>query len=131
MRASDSPVEVSRLIEKTHKWHLAHCLRHDTVGACQVVYISLQGCISHQDENFPQRQLSASLVLFNRSVLYDSFATPWTVAHQAPLSTGFPRQEYWSGFPFPSPGGLPDPGIKPSSCALAGGFLATEPAGKP
>ena len=40
-------------------------------------------------------------------------ATPWTVAHQAPLSMGFPRQEYWSGFPFPSPGDLPYPGIKP------------------
>ena len=39
-------------------------------------------------------------------------ATPWTVACQAPLSMGFPRQEYWSGLPFPSPGDLPDPGIK-------------------
>ena len=44
--------------------------------------------------------------------------TPWTVAHQAPLSMGFPRQEHWSGFPFPSPGDLPDPGIKPESPAL-------------
>ena len=40
------------------------------------------------------------------------FATPWTIAHQAPLSMGFPRQEYWSGFPFPSPGDLPNPGIE-------------------
>ena len=40
------------------------------------------------------------------------FATPWTVAHQAPLSMGFSRQEYWSGLPFPSPGNLPNPGIK-------------------
>ena len=39
------------------------------------------------------------------------FSTPWTVAHQAPLSMGFSRQEYWSGLPFPSPGNLPDPGI--------------------
>ena len=39
------------------------------------------------------------------------FATPWSVAHQAPLSMGFSRQEYWSGLPFPSPGDLPDPGI--------------------
>ena len=49
------------------------------------------------------------------------FATPRN-AHQAPLSMGFPRQEYWSGFPFPSPGDLPDPGIKPTyleSAALA------------
>ena len=41
------------------------------------------------------------------------FATPWTVARQAPLSMGFSRQEYWSGFPSPSPGDLPNPGIKP------------------
>ena len=44
-----------------------------------------------------------------------SFATPWTVAHQAPLSMGFPRQEYWSGLPFPFPGDLPNPGIEPES----------------
>ena len=43
------------------------------------------------------------------------FATPWTVAYQAPLSMGFSRQEYWSGLPFPSPGDLPDPGIEPTS----------------
>ena len=43
------------------------------------------------------------------------FATPWTVAHQAPLSMGFSRQEYWSGLLFPSPGNLPDPGIEPGS----------------
>ena len=41
------------------------------------------------------------------------FATPWTIAHQAPLSMGFFRQEYWSGLPFPPPEDLPDPGIKP------------------
>ena len=53
---------------------------------------------------------------------------PWTVAHQAPLSTGFPRQEYWSGLPFPSPEDLPDPGIEPTSLmspALPGGFFTT------
>ena len=47
----------------------------------------------------------------------DSFATPWTVACQVPLSMGFPRQEYWSVLPFPSPGDLPDPAIKPTSPA--------------
>ena len=46
------------------------------------------------------------------------FATPWTVAEQAPLSMGFPKQEYWSGWPFPSQGDLPDPGIKPASAPL-------------
>ena len=50
--------------------------------------------------------------------------------HQAPLSIGFTRQEYWSGLPFPSPGDLPDPGIKPMSPALAAGFFTTEPPGK-
>ena len=58
------------------------------------------------------------------------FVTPWTIVHQAPLSMGFPKQEYWSGLPFPTPGDLPDPGIKPASPALAGGFFATEPLGK-
>ena len=42
----------------------------------------------------------------------DSFTNLWTVAHQAPLSMGFPKQEYWSGLPFPPPGDLPDPGLK-------------------
>ena len=54
--------------------------------------------------------------------------TPWTVAHQVPLSTGFPRQEDWSGLPFSSSGGLPNPGIKPAcltSPALAGGFFTS------
>ena len=66
-----------------------------------------------------------------RSVLSCSFATPWTEARQAPLSMGFHRQEYWSGLPFPPPGDLPEPGIEPKSPALAGGFFATEPPGKP
>ena len=61
----------------------------------------------------------------------NSFATLWTVARQAPLSMGFPRQDYWSGLPFPSPGDLPDPGVKLMSPALAGGFFTTEPPGKP
>ena len=46
------------------------------------------------------------------------FETPWTISHQAPLSMGFSRQEYWSELPFPSPGNLPYPGIKPTSPAL-------------
>ena len=55
------------------------------------------------------------------------FVIPWIVAQQAPSSMGFPRQEYCSRLPFPSPGDLPDPGIKPMSPALAGGSLTTEP----
>ena len=62
------------------------------------------------------------------------FATLWTVARQAPLSMEFSRQEDWSGLPFPSPGGLPDPGIKlksPASPALAGIFFTTARPRKP
>ena len=59
------------------------------------------------------------------------FATPWTVAYQAPLSMGFSRQEYWSGLPFPSPGDLPDPGIEPRSPTLEADALTSEPPGKP
>ena len=67
-------------------------------------------------------------------VLLSDSVTPWTVAHQAPLSMGFPKQEYWSGLSFPPPGDLPDPGIEPSSPvfpALQADSLPTEPSGKP
>ena len=60
--------------------------------------------------------------------------TPWTVAWKTPLSMGFSRQEYWSGLPFPTPGDLLNPEIKPASPvspALAGQFLTAEPPGKP
>ena len=63
------------------------------------------------------------------SVVSDS-VIPWTADHQAPLSMGFPRQEYWSGLPFPPPGDLADPGIEPASPALAGRFFTTVPSGK-
>ena len=59
------------------------------------------------------------------------FVTPWTVAHQAPLSMEFSRQEYWSGGPFSSLWDLPYPGIKPRSPALQADFLPSEPPGKP
>ena len=61
----------------------------------------------------------------------DSFATPWTVACQIPLSMGFPRQEYWSGLPFPSLVDLPNPRMEPMSSALVGRFFTTELPGKP
>ena len=68
-------------------------------------------------------------LLLSRVQLY---VTPWTVACQAPLFMAFPRQEYWNGLPFPSPGDLPDPGMElqsPESPALPGGFFTTEPPG--
>ena len=58
------------------------------------------------------------------------FATPWTVAYQAPPSVGFSRQEYWSGLLFPSPGDLPNPGKEPGSPALRADALPSEPPGK-
>ena len=59
------------------------------------------------------------------------FATPWTVAHQAPPSMGFSRQEYWGGLPFPPPRDLPNPGMEPRSPALQADTLTSEPPGKP
>ena len=59
------------------------------------------------------------------------FATPWTVAHQGPLSMGFFRQECWSGLPFPSAGELPNPGIRLWSPALQADSLPSEPPGEP
>ena len=66
--------------------------------------------------------------LCSHSTVLDSFATLWTVVHQAPPSMGFPRQEYWSGLLFPPPGNLPDPGMEPTSLissALVGEFFTT------
>ena len=56
----------------------------------------------------------------------DSFATPWTVVHQAPLSVGFPTEEHWSGLTYSFPGDLPNPGIEPMSPALRVGSLSAE-----
>ena len=71
------------------------------------------------------------LLLFSCEVMSNSFATPWITARQIPLFMGFPSREYWSGLPFPSPGYLSNPGIKPTSHALAGRFFTAEPPGKP
>ena len=70
-------------------------------------------------------------MLFSCQVVSDSFATPCSVANQAPPSMGFPRQDYWSGLSFPSPGDFLEPGIEPMSPALAGRFFMPEPPGKP
>ena len=69
-------------------------------------------------------------IVLNRSVMSDS-VTPWTVAHQAPLSMGFSRQEYWCGLPCPPPGDLPKPEIKPRSPMLQANSLPPEPPVKP
>ena len=80
----------------------------------------------------PQEELylrSHPCMHISHSVMSD-FVTPWTVTHQVPLSMEFSRQEYWSGLPFPSPGDLPNAGIKPGSPALQTDSLPSEPPGK-
>ena len=74
-------------------------------------------------------QLSFELMYYLLSCV-QLFASPWTVAHQAPPSMGCFRQEYWSGLPFPSPGDLPNPGIEPRSSALQADSLPSESPGK-
>ena len=77
--------------------------------------------------------MSVSICYFDGLVAKScsTLATPWTVAHQAPLSMGFSRQEYWSGLPFPSPEDLPNLGIEPGSPALQADSLPTELQGEP
>ena len=84
-------------------------------------------CISHSEEKArtPESERVSCPVVSSVWL----FTTPWTAAHQAPLSTGFPRQEYWSGLPFPSPGDLPHPGIEPRTPALRTDSLLSEPQG--
>ena len=77
-------------------------------------------------QRFPEMKVKAKSL---RHVWFS--ATPWTVAYQDPLSMEFSRQEYWSGFPFPPPGDLPDRGIEPRSPALQADTLSSEPLGKP
>ena len=70
------------------------------------------------------RNVKVNVKLLSRVRL---FVTPWTVAHQAPPSMGFSRQEYWSGLPFPSPGDLPNSGIEPRSPSMQADTLTSEP----
>ena len=70
---------------------------------------------------------STSLIIACLLSCVQLFVTPWTAAHHASLSMGLSRQEYWSGWPFPSPEDLPDPGVEPASPPLAGGFFTIEP----
>ena len=76
-------------------------------------------------------QIGVCLCMLSRFSCVQLFAMPWTAARQAPLSVGFSRQEYWSGLPWPPPGDLPSPGIKPGSPALQADSLPSEPLGKP
>ena len=87
-----------------------------------VSYCSLLACNFFVEKERKKRKLLTHVQLF---------ATPWTVAHQASSSLRFSRQEYWSGLPFPSPRGLPDPGIELRPTALQADALPSEPPVKP
>ena len=102
-------------------------------GFCQIIFLHqskwlfsfflLMQCITLTDFN----------MLWKWSEVAQSCLTlcdPWTLAHQAPPSMGFSRQEYWSGLPFPSPGDLPDPGIEPRSPTLQTDALTSAPPGR-
>ena len=96
------------------------------------MYIADSLCCAAETNTIVKQQLLFSSSVSNFSVQF--LANLWTVAHQAPLSLGFLRQEYWRWLPFPPPGDLPDPGMElttPASPALAGKFFTTEPSGKP
>ena len=91
------------------------------MGACGFIQ-GIPGSTQGREQSGQQvykGRVNDPLLSFSHLVVSDSFVTPRTVARQAPLSTGFPRQEYWSRLPFPSPGDLPDPGIEPTSTASA------------
>ena len=95
---------------------------------CVCVYIYLQVVVFCVGITINTRKLRVKVKLLSRVRL---FATPWTVAYQAPPSMAFSRQECWSGLPFPPPGDLPDPETEPGSRALQADALPSEPPGKP
>ena len=79
--------------------------------------------------SFLTEKISAKCVLVAYCV--QLFATLWTIVHHAPLAMEFSREEYWSGFPFPSPGVLPNPGVELRSPTWQADSLPAEPSGKP
>ena len=87
-------------------------LKRLSSSSSSLIYASL---MAQLEKNLLAMQEKVKVKSLSRVQL---FATPWTVAYQAPLSMGFSRQQYWSGLPFPSPGDLPDPGIEPGSLTL-------------
>ena len=111
--------EMAHLILSADKWKFAR--RINRLEMLAKVYIGILS-LKVVEEEFHLKVKSLSCVQL--------FVTPWTVANQASLSMGFSRQEYWSGLPFPSPGDLPNPGIKPRSPALQADTLPSEPPGK-
>ena len=87
----------------------------------------LKNLLQHHSSKASVLQCSTESLKVNLLSCVRLVTTPWTVAHQAPPSMGFSRQEYWSGLPFPSPGDLPDPGIEPRSPTSQADALTSEP----
>ena len=121
-------METARLSYLQHSLHWTHVLRDTQVSAPT----------SHSEEHHCRSCQTGGSCLWICMLSCFSCVqlcmAPWSIAHQAPLPTGFLQQESWSGLPFPPPGDLPDPGIKPSSPvspALPGRFFTPEPPGKP
>ena len=124
----------TRLSNFTLTFHFMHWRRQwqptpvflsgESQGWGSLVSCRLQGRTESDTTEVTQQQQQQSLTHVQL------FATPWTVARQAPLSIGFPRQEYCNGLPFPSLGDLPDPEVKPLSPVLAGQFFTIEPPGE-
>ena len=110
--------------------YIRFAIRHDMIAFTLHLLLTLNICKStfrHVLNNYIKNP--QNIVCVSCSVVSNSMP-PWTVACKAPLSMGFPRQEYWSGLPFPSPGDLPNPGIKPRSPALQADSIPSELLGK-
>ena len=116
----------------TLAWTLFSCIcrsaAEDTglFKCCWGGHLTLESCLKIIDEYIQVCLFFFFFLFLLVAKLCPTLATPWTVACQAPLSMGFSRQEYWSGLPFPSPGGLPNPGTEPGSPALQADSLWTE-----
>ena len=107
------------------------CIRKTTVNKTDKIPCPTGAHIPMvKKKNYHYHLEDIKLLLFQSLSHVQLFCEPKTDAHQAPLSMGFPRQEYWSGFPFHSLGGLPNPGIEPAFPAFAGEFFTTKPLGK-
>ena len=104
-----------------------------TINICRTMFSGYHLSLEVNTIIFPFLIATMCVCMLSHFSHVQLFVTSWTVAHQALLSMGFSRQEYWSGMPFPSPGDLPNPGIKPmslSSLQLAGRFFTTVSPGK-
>ena len=118
-----SPYKLNKHGDNLQPWCIPFPILNQSVIPCKVLTVA-----SWPAYMFLMRQEKKERK-WSHSVVSDSM-TPWTVAHQAPPSMEFSRQEYWSGLSFPSPGDLPDPGIKPRSPTLQADTLPSEPPGK-